>query len=224
MLPPPVPPQGTLATSTMSESTPAQPPASPPATPPLPAGAGETPDVDIAELYRQAHGQAAPGQWITALHMGPEHCLLATGQEPAWPSVVLTLALGPQKTARGFFRSSLPTPLELETAIASVEDEVYAAHVRHRQWVPEGTTALLFSTDPALHEIATLAGISLGPVRVLSLEAMERLFNRLAAVAQGRPAAHEGLPANPAFAATLLVLRELMHHMPFAAVTLLQEA
>jgi hypothetical protein len=50
---------------------------------------------------------------------------------------------------------------------------------------------------------------------------VERVFNRLAAVAQGRPAAHEGLPEDPAFAARLLVLRELMHHMPFAAVTLL---
>lgn len=178
------------------------------------------PRFDISALYRQAHGLAAPGQCVTALHMGAEHTLLATGIDPTTPSVVLTLALGSQKTARDFFRSTLPTPLELETAIAWVEDEVYAAHTRHRQWVPEGVVVIPCSTDPALHEIATLAGVAEAPTRVLPLEAMERLFNRLAAVAQGRPPAHEGLPASPTLAATLLVLRELMHHMPFAAITL----
>lgn len=207
----------------MSESMPAQPLAPLPGASTLPADGGEALGVDIAVVYRQAHALAAPGQWVTALHWGAEHSVLATGHEPTWPSVMLTLALGQQKTARDFFRGALPTPLELETAIASVEDEVYAAHVRHRQWVPEGTTVLLCSLDPALHEIATLAGIAPGAVRVLPLEAMERLFNRLTAVAQGRPAAHEGLPASPAFAASLLVLRELMHHMPFAHITLLDQ-
>ena len=189
--------------------------------PTLPPAGGGAPAPDLTEVYRQAHALAAPGQCITALHLGPVHCVLATGQEPTQPSALLTLALGQQKTARAFFRSDVPTPLELETAIASVEDEVYAAHVRHRQWVPEGALAQLYSADPALHEIATLAGMGSGPARVLPLEAMERLFNRLAAVAQGRPAAHEGLPASPAFAASLLVLRELMHHMPFSEITLL---
>lgn len=190
----------------------------------MPAAQPEAPVVDIAVIYRLAHRVARPGQWVTALHMGPEHSVLATGQQPEWPSVALTLALGAQKTAREFFRHALPTPLELETAIASVEDEVYAAHVRHRQWVPDGAAALLCATDPALHELATLAGIPQGPARLLPLDAMERLFNRLAAVAEGSPPAHEGLPASPAFAATLLVLRELMHHMPFAAITLLDTA
>ena len=33
-------------------------------------------------------------------------------------------------------------------------------------------------------------------------------------------AAQEGLPGEPAFACTLLVLRELMHHLPFASLVL----
>jgi exopolyphosphatase/pppGpp-phosphohydrolase len=179
------------------------------------------PGFDIATLYREAHQrQVATGQLVTALHIGAEHTAVATGLNPASPSVVLTLALGSQKTAREFFRSTTPTPLELESAIAWVEDEVYSAHVRHRPWVPEGAVVTPSSTDPALHEIATLAGVAQGAVRVLPLEAMEHLFHRFAAVAQGRPAAHEGLPASPAFTATLVVLRELMHHMPFAAIVL----
>jgi len=178
---------------------------------------------DIAALYRRGHGQVVtPGTVVTALHLGHERSLMATGQDPASPSVVLELALGSAQTARDFFRKALPTPLELETAIAWVEDEVHAAHRRHHDWVADNVAVVTCSTDPSLHEVATVAGIAQGPTRVLPLDAMERLFNRLAAVAQGRPAVREGLPERADFAATVLVLRELMHHMPFAAVVLLE--
>lgn len=181
-------------------------------------------DFDITALYRRIHGLAMPGQLATALHLGAEHTVVATGLDPQLPSVVLPLALGSQKTARDFFRGALPTPFELETAIAWVEDEVYAAHVRHRPWVPQGAVVVPCSTDPALHEIATLAGIAQGPLRILTLDALEHVFNRLVFVSQGRPASQEGLPAHAAFAASLLVLRELMHHMPFGSLTLMDGA
>lgn len=173
----------------------------------------------LLALYRRAHA-AGPGPGAVALHLGAERTLIAAGQGAGEPAMVLTLALGHDKTAREFFRGAVPTPLALETAIAAVEDEVYAAHRRYRTCMPEGPAATPLSADPGLHEAATLAGIAPGPWRVLPLDAVERLFNRLAAVSEGRPAAHEGLPESPAFAARLLVLRELMHHMPFAAVVL----
>lgn len=198
----------------------------------LPAG--------LLRLYRHARGGSAlPAQPVTVLHLGADHTVVASGVDPKAPSIVLNLALGHDTTARGFFRGAVPTPLELETAIASVEDEVHAAH---RQWkaycdgsdqrdqsrpnshqtqvLASGSAASPWSTDAGLHELATLAGIAPGPVRELPLDALERLFNRLASVSEGRPAAHEGLPESAAFAARLLVLRELMHHMPFAAITL----
>ncbi|HVL45402.1 MAG TPA: hypothetical protein VM407_11295 [Acidovorax sp.] len=176
---------------------------------------------DMAALYRRAHVQAGPGTVVKALHLGQERSLVVTGQDPASPAVVCVLALGSAQTARDFFRSALPTPLELETAIAWVEDEVHAARRRQPDGVADNVAAVTCSTDASLHEVATLAGIAPGAARVLSLDAVERLFHRLAAVAQGRPAAHEGLPERAEFAATVLVLRELMHHMPFAAVVLL---
>ena len=151
------------------------------------------------------------------LHLGAEHTVLTVGDEPA---TAITLALGYEKTTREFFRTPLPTPLELEIAIATVEDEIHAAHRRHPGWLPEGHHLTPRSADAGLHEIATFAGVPPGPERLLTLDAMERLFNRLAAVSEGRPAAHEGLPYSAAFAARLLVLRELMHHVPLAAVTL----
>lgn len=176
---------------------------------------------DISGLYQHARSACTRGQWVTALHLGNEQTVMASGSASASPLIVVTLAVGRLNTAREFFRGDLPTPLELETAIAHVEDEVYAAHVRHRTSVPAGLIVTPLSTDPALHEIATLAGVEAGVQRTLTLDAMERLFNRLAAVAQGRPAAHEGLPASAPFAASLLVLRELMHHMPFQTLVLL---
>ncbi len=189
-----------------------------------PFGATVPPAFDIKALYQQACSIAAPGQLVTVLHLGDECTLIASGADAAAPSIVLTLALGRLKTARDFFRGDLPTPLELETAIAQVEDEVYAAHARHRQWVPPGALLVPCATDAALHGIATLAGVAGGPQRWLTMEGVERVFNRLVAVSQGRPAAHEGLPADAPFAAALLVLRELMHHMPFHTLRLLPAA
>lgn len=47
---------------------------------------------------------------------------------------------------------------------------------------------------------------------------MEQTFERLAAVAEGRPVGQEGLPESTEFAAALLILREFMHHLGFSAV------
>ena len=49
----------------------------------------------------------------------------------------------------------------------------------------------------------------------LSLDAVERTFDRLALVINGRPAHFEGIPGGNDFAATLLILREFMHHLQF---------
>jgi hypothetical protein len=40
----------------------------------------------------------------------------------------------------------------------------------------------------------------------------------LASLVLGRPASSAGIPTNPAFAATLLILREFMHHLQFDSI------
>lgn len=179
-------------------------------------------DDPATRSYLQARRHAAPGAWSSGLHLGAQQVLWAAGADAPEPSVKLSLSLGGARTARQFFRHAVPTPLELENAIAVVEDEVYVAHRQLQGLLPGGQGWAPWSADAALHELATLAGVPRGAQRVLTLEAMERLFNRLAAVAEGRPAAHEGLPEDPVFAGTLLVLRELMHHLPFATMTLVK--
>ena len=177
-------------------------------------------DDPAVHSYQQAQRNAAPGMWSCGLHLGAEHLTWAAGTSAPEHAVRLCLPLGGAHTARRFFRGAIPTPLELENAIAAVEDEVHIAHRQLQGLLPPGQVWAPWSADAALHDLATLAGVPTGPHRVLTLDAMERLFNRLAAVSEGRPAAQEGLPDDPAFAGTLLVLRELMHHLPFASLVL----
>lgn len=194
------------------------------ATHPLPpAGTATTvPPFDAATALQALHGHAVPGEPLLLLHLGTEHTRIAVVGEGAAPGPVFTLALGTHRTARAFFRRDVPTPLELENAIASVEDEVYLAH---RQYAVQGHAPDLawWSTDPQLVALAELAGVPRGPAMRLTLEAMERLFQRLAAVSEGRPAVSEGLPESVEFATTLLLLRELMHHMPFGQLHLVAQ-
>jgi hypothetical protein len=82
----------------------------------------------------------------------------------------------------------------------------------------------LFTTDTAVREIAHLAGVPGRPELILSLESVERLFDLLAALSFGRPASSAGIPSDPTFAATLLILREFMHHLKFTLISFKAEA
>ena len=57
----------------------------------------------------------------------------------------------------------------------------------------------------------------------LSREAVEGTFERLAQAASGRPLSSCGIPADPEFAARLLILREFMHHLQFDEIVCLRE-
>ncbi len=124
------------------------------------------------------------------------------------------LTLGSQLTSLGFFRHQPPTPDEMENAIMMVEDEVY----RLRHDILPG--AKLYSEDNDIRTIARLAGVAENEQMILSLEAVEQTFDRLALVINGRPASFEGIPDGNDFAATLLILREFMHHLKFTEIVL----
>jgi len=129
------------------------------------------------------------------LHIGAERTTIADA----------ALALGWRSIARDHFRHEPPAPLEIENAIAAVEDEVGRTHSA----IPKG--GALLTRDPAILEIALAAGIAQSAETRLTIDAVEHMFTRLAAGARGLPAGHE-------FSATLLILRELMHHLGFASV------
>lgn len=182
---------------------------------PVPDAMDMAAQADIRARFRDLRAGADLHGAVTVLHIGAEHMAIATGpsdEAAAW----LVLDIGAQKTARQFFRRSPPTPLEMENAIAAVEDEV----IRAVPMLAPGTA--LLCADAVVREIALLAGLAPGDLMVMPIDAMERVFERLAAVAEGRPVAREGLPQGADFAAALLILREFMHHLRFASLTVVR--
>ncbi|WP_332745800.1 hypothetical protein [Hydrogenophaga sp.] len=121
----------------------------------------------------------------------------------------LALDLGSASTAQRFFRGDLPTPLELERAIDHVEDEL----MRATAWTAGRST--LVTDHPLVRALAQAEGQA---GAVLTRDVVEGLFQRLASGALGDPSALRGLPAGKEAAASLLILRELMHHLGFSQV------
>ena len=118
---------------------------------------------------------------MDAIHIGEERTTIGGA----------SLSVGAASLARSHFRHEPPSPLELENAIAAVEDEIAKA----RQ--VEGT---LRTDDARIRELARHCGAT----DALSIEAVEQAFGQLAS---------RGVPAGGEAAATLLILREVMHHL-----------
>jgi len=110
------------------------------------------------------------------------------------------LPFGIATLTRRYLRHTPPTPLELEMAIEEIEPAIMALSLR----LPANTVLALGGPEAARLNLPTA-----GQHR----DEVEQLFQRLAAIALGRPAASEGLPADPHFFAAALLLRELMHHL-----------
>jgi hypothetical protein len=120
------------------------------------------------------------------------------------------LALGPARLVREWLRHDPPTGAELEAAIEVVEDLVMPLHGR---W-PADEELRVVSAEAAVGKLAALAG------ERLTRDALEDVFNRAAAVAQGRPRSRDPELAQGQVMATVLVLREAMHHLGFTRLVL----
>ena len=121
--------------------------------------------------------------------------------------------IGWEDIARDYLKHSPPTPAELEAAITRIEDEI----MPRRAAVPGQTR--VETNDPGIRDIARVAGLQDATPLTLDLQAVERVFNALADVASGSPSGSRGLPEAPRFAATLLILRELMHHLNIPSIS-----
>lgn len=148
---------------------------------------------------------------IATLRLGAQQTSVSVQGEGGHVDPV-TLAVGVQQLATDYFRHVPPTPLEIENAIVAVEDEIMRVHERVRGG------AVLQTDDAAIRALARAAGLADAPILHLSLEAVEHQFDLLAARVQGRPASSAGIPTDASFAATLLILREFMHHLGFASI------
>lgn len=109
------------------------------------------------------------------------------------------LAIGFRRIAREHFKREPASALEIEGAIAAIEDEIARAKP------PRGMR--LVTDDAMVREIAVDAGVSPGPAILLAREAVEQAFERSLRRA----------PDNEHMAA-LLILRELMHHLGIESI------
>lgn len=154
------------------------------------------------------------------LHIGPDSTTLdftnASAVDAAIPSVVARLPLGLTALQQQMRHAPLPTAGEVEACIAEVEDILMP---RIAAWP---RTELLRTHDAEARHLAEAAAAAGHPAQplplTLSIDAVEEVFNRLADVLGGMPAARLGIPERPEFIAYLIVLRELMHHAGFVSL------
>lgn len=168
-------------------------------------------ELEIRSHYSAIRAGVSDALPITVLHIGAAQSAVASGVG-AEAAMVMMLAIGSQKTASEFFKHNPPTAGELENAIMDVEDEV----ARARTMTAGDST--LFTFDAAILEVAFNSGFSNSLNVIVSRDAIERTFDRFAQVTLGSSASHQGIPASTAFAATLLILREFMHHLQFPSI------
>jgi hypothetical protein len=105
------------------------------------------------------------------------------------------------------FRQQPPRERELELAIAAVEDVVMPL----ARTLPQPTR--LVTSDELALRLASIAGRG----SPLTIEAVEAMFNELAALAAGRPAGNSPI-LDASLCGYLLILREWMHHLAFAQI------
>jgi hypothetical protein len=129
------------------------------------------------------------------------NALLLRVERPGHADAVHKLPLGTAALVARFFKHLQPSAYALEEAIALVEDVVMPLAA---QLPPD---ALWFSDSPAVR------ALNLGAQAAeLDIDTVEHQFNALADWVQGRPATLAGIPQDAHWCATLLVLRECMHH------------
>jgi len=171
----------------------------------------------INNTYRTIRLKAADIDVLTVLHIDGEYSFIAQGADTVKPEKLWAFDIGTEKTAGDFFKHFPPTPAEIENAIQVVEDEVMPLH---RLLM---ATSDLYTLDESIQDIARLTVYSeVQHGLTLARKDVEQVFNRLAAIISGRPASQDVLPTTNSFAATLLILREVMHHLGLMNITALK--
>ncbi len=159
------------------------------------------------------HTAPAP---LVELRFTAEHLALLTGEGASRQTHQLPLSLS---QVVQMFGQRMPNALQLENAIAEVEDAIMPAG----KLLAPGSQVLL-TTEPLLLQLiqsATGQTSDQAPIQSTpptppapqsaTREALETLFSALAQQAENGATARQ-MPQTPQVAAALLILRECMHH------------
>lgn len=164
----------------------------------------------INDHYKMIRQQEVPGQPVALLDITAEQMTLAYGTTDE-PKEIWTYPLGSDIISKKYFHHSPPTPNEVEYAINTIEDTIIPIQ---KKLNPQ---TKLYTFNPVIAEIANLNASAPHPSE-LDIKEMESVFSRLALIISGRPSSTDNLPGTPKFAATLLLLREIMHHLRFNSI------
>lgn len=122
--------------------------------------------------------------------------------------VPVTLRVSPRTLVARHWPVGQPSPLQLERAIDDVENAIEQAGLSHAD------RGVLYATESLRHVLPERFNAS----AQFSREDVEAEFSRLVA-ASSTAGLDAGLAATGEAAAALLLLRELMHHLGFAALS-----
>lgn len=115
----------------------------------------------------------------------------------------ISLPIGYLSIAQQFFKRDIPSPYDVEMAIATIEDHIQATPQLHHI-APE-----FDCHDDYLAQIMGIAGVS----EVITQSEIEQVFNRVADVVSGSPKRDGEFPEDKNFISYLLIIRELSHHL-----------
>jgi phospholipase/carboxylesterase len=167
------------------------------------AGLGHGIDGRVADaIGRRLSETVATSTW---LHFGDEE-LVVREQTRDQPDTEHRVNVGTARIARDVFRHDPPTAQEIERAIDMTEDAIM------QLGRPHDIRAPLLSSSPVLRPWAALSGTT------MTIELVEQWFQQLASASLGQPSAMRGLPTGQEAAATLLLLREFLHHRGHASI------
>lgn len=147
---------------------------------------------------------AAPGGSIVHLQLtGDQFALEVTTGANAKPT---TLEIGSMQRLLKILAHEPASATELEAAISEIEDMLTPAIRAMPTQAQLVAAPVLF--DPLLKALGRVRGLTTH----LEVSMVEEVFGRLVSLAHGTPASLLEIPESRNFAATVLVLRELMHH------------
>jgi hypothetical protein len=127
----------------------------------------------------------------------------------------LALDLSPATIADRFFRHAIPGEAEVEYAINFIEDEL----MKDARLVNAGEN--LYVADRPLAEALR---VTAGGAVTLTREAVEEAFTQYALLSMGRSPVYDDMTMDKEKYATVLIVREILHHLDFGAITLLDPA
>lgn len=129
-------------------------------------------------------------------------------------SLSRSIAVGYATVVKQFFQAYPPNYDDVDAAINYIEEAVINLEGQFDDY----RTA--FTSDTFAYTIAKLAfqtTMEDGFIRIPRTE-LENVFSRFAAISAGLPASQDVLPPSVEFAAYLLILREIVHHLDFEEV------